>query len=89
MLRNFVTVGLLAAVCYWYWSGPYQARVHPNYQQRLEANDEAMKLCIRTANYKTGATGEGGEDPETACAAKHGVYFDAGHWHSYNDSRPE
>ncbi len=86
MLRNVLTLLVIGALGYWYWQGPYQGG-QADYAEKLKANDEAMRLCIRTMNYRSGATGEGEGDPETVCAGKHNVYFDGGHWHSYSDTR--
>lgn len=89
MMRNLLILAVLGAVGYWYWNGPYQARHNPSYAQKLDKNDAVMRLCIRTVNYKAGATGLNEGDPETVCANKHNVYFDEGHWHSYSDTRPD
>jgi hypothetical protein len=90
MLRNVLTVAIIGALAYWYWTGPYRAGKQPDsdYAEQLKRNDETMRLCIRTMNYRSGATGEATGDPESVCAEQHGVYFDEGHWHRYSDTRP-
>jgi hypothetical protein len=88
MLQRILTVALLLGVGYWYWSGPYQQRVNPGYEQKLRANAENMRQCIRGANYRLGATGTGEGNPEERCAAKFNVYQQDGQWHSYDDVRP-
>ncbi len=87
-MRNLLIVAIIAAAAYWYWSGPYQSRVNPNYEEQLERNDKAMELCIHTANYQAGIGNFNG-DPESHCAQENNVYFEDDHWHSYDGTRPE
>jgi len=90
LVRIAVFVAIIAAG-YWYWSGPYQDKVHPSYRLQVEANDEKMAECIRAAAYKLGATGTGvgAKVAEEQCAEKYNVYQLDGHWHSYDATRPE
>ncbi len=88
MFGRLLTLALLVGIGYWYWSGPYQARVNPDYEQKLEQNAETMRLCIRGRNYKSGSTGMSDGDPEELCAREHNLYrHEDGRWHSYDDVR--
>lgn len=89
MLGKMITIALLLGLAYWYWSGPYQARVNPNYEQRLEENAEKMRVCIRSENYRAGATGVGTGSPEENCARKYNLYREDGRWYSYDDVRKQ
>jgi len=77
-----ITLVLLAAAAYWYWSGPYQAQKNPGLEQRLKENGEKMRDCIRAQNYKIGATGVGEGSPEEVCAEKFNLYLQDGRWHN-------
>lgn len=87
MLGRLITLVLVVGLGYWYWSGPYQARVNPSYEQRLQDNAEKMRLCIRSENYRVGATGMGTGSAEDNCAKQHNLYRDKGQWYSYDDVR--
>ena len=87
MLGRLITIAVIVGAAYWYWSGPYQERVNPSYEQQLRKNAEDMRLCIRGGNYQLGATGEGRGDIEQRCAAKFNLYQHEGQWHSYDDVR--
>jgi hypothetical protein len=87
MPGRIITLAMIIAAGYWYWSGPYQSRQNPDYQQKLEANAEKMRECIRARNYKLGATGVSEGDPEQVCAKKLNLYRHDGQWHSYDDVR--
>jgi hypothetical protein len=89
MLGRIITLAALVATAYWYWSGPYQESQHPSYARKLEQNTENMRLCIRTAAYKAGATGEGSGNYEQQCAEKFNLYRRGDQWHSYDDTRPD
>jgi hypothetical protein len=89
MVGRIITLALLLAAGYWYWSGPYQARTRPDYRQSLEHNAETMRLCVHSRNYRAGATGQGTADPEAACAMEHNLYRHEGQWHSYDRVRPD
>lgn len=88
MLGRLVTIAVILAAAYWYWSGPYQQRVNPSYEQRLESNNRNMRECIHGLNYQSGATGTAIGDPEEICAEKFNLYRHKGQWHSYADTRP-
>lgn len=87
MLGRLFTIAMIAAAAYWYWTGPYQERVNPNYEQKLRKNAEDMRLCIRSGNYQLGATGVGDGNVEQHCAEKFNLYQHEGQWHSYDDVR--
>ena len=80
MFGRLLTIAILVAVAYWYWSGPYQQQRNPDAAQRLEADLEKMRQCIRGMHYKVGATGIGGGDPEEVCADKFNLYYYEGEW---------
>ena len=89
MIQRIILLAVIAYAGYWYWSGPYQARVNPDYQQQLKNNDEKMAACMRAKAYQLGATGQGlGPEPaREACAQEHNVYEEGGRWHSYEAVR--
>lgn len=91
MLERIVVIAVLAGAIYWYWSGPYQQKHNPTYEMLVRQNDENMAECVRTGNYKLGATGSGPgpELIEQQCAEKYNVYREEGHWHSYDRARPD
>lgn len=87
MLGRLITLALLVGLGYWYWSGPYQTRVNPSYEQRLQEHAEKMRVCIRSENYRLGATGSGTGTPEDICARQYNLYRENGNWYSYDDVR--
>lgn len=89
MLERLIPIALLAAACYWYWTGPYQESKAPGYEKRLEENALNMQQCMRGESYASGATGQSNGDPEETCAAKYNLYKHRGKWHSYDDVRQE
>ena len=90
MLQRIIIIAILAGSAWWYWQGPYQARTNPSYEQVLQDNDARMAECLRGEAYRLGVTGKGAsqEQAEELCADKFNVYFEDGHWHSYNRTRP-
>ena len=81
MLGRLFTIAMIAAAAYWYWTGPYQERVNPNYEQKLRKNAEDMRLCIRSGNYQLGATGVGDgnvEHPRFDLGGRNGHRFHSG-----------
>ena len=86
MLQRIIPFIVIAGAIYWYWSGPYQEKIHPSYEAILERNDKDMADCIRAATYKRGATGEGlgASAAKGKCAEQFNVYESKGHWHSYD-----
>lgn len=90
LVRIIVFVAIVAAA-YWYWSGPYQEKINPDYETVLKRNNEAMSQCMRTAAYQTGTTGNGPgpEQAERQCAQELNVYQHDGQWHSYDMTRPD
>ena len=88
-MGRLLALAAIVAAAYWYWSGPYQAKVNPDYAQQLEANAEKMRLCIHGINYQLGATGEGEGNAEKRCAEKYNLYPHDGKWHSYDAVRRE
>lgn len=89
MLGKLLMLIVIVGAGYWYWSGPYQERVNPGFEKRLEINARNMRDCLRGQSYKPGATGEVGGDPEQVCARRYNLYKLDGQWHSYDDSRPD
>ncbi|MEM8563044.1 MAG: hypothetical protein AAGF57_12450 [Pseudomonadota bacterium] len=79
-MSRVISLVLLAAVAYWYWSGPFQARHNPNNEQALEHDIQQMRQCVRGQYFKVGATGQGDADPEALCAARFNLYFYEGEW---------
>ena len=85
MFGRLLTIAVLVAAGYWYWSGPYQKQHNPGAEQTLEADIEKMRQCTRGMNYKAGATGIGEGNPEKICAEKFNLYFYEGEWRSINE----
>ena len=46
MFGRLLTIAILVATAYWYWSGPYQQQRNPDAAHRLEADLEKMRQCI-------------------------------------------
>ena len=90
MLGRLLVLAAVIGAAYWYWSGPYQDKINPDYDTILEQNARNMAECTRAAAYKLGATGSGAnaENAERQCAEKFNVYEDDGQWHSHNRPRP-
>ncbi len=82
MIGRFLTIAILLAAGYWYWSGPYQRQHNPDEAERLRQAVEGMRECIHGKNYKAGATGVGEGDAEQICAEKFNLYFYEGEWRS-------
>ena len=80
MLGRLLTIAILVAAGYWYWSGPYQVQHNPDADERFKADIESFHQCIRGMHYKSGATGEIGGNPEEVCAEKFNLYFYEGEW---------
>lgn len=89
MLGRIFSIAVVIAAAYWYWTGPYQDRTNPSYEQRLQQHAEDMALCMRGAAYKAGATGDGSGDAEESCARRYNLYQHEGRWHSYDEKRPD
>lgn len=89
MFSKLLTLAVIIGACYWYWSGPYQERLNPGIEKRLEINTRNMRECIYGLNYKAGSTGESEGNPQEACAEKFNLYQHEGQWHSYDDIRPD
>lgn len=91
MLQRIVGILLVAGAGYWYWTGPYQAKVNPDYAQQLRNNDNAISQCIKNKTYKAGVTGQGpgAESVEAYCAEELDFYKEDGRWHSYDATRPD
>jgi len=91
VFERIILFAAIIGAAYWYWSGPYQARTNPSYEERLNKNTEDMGLCMRGAAYQMGATGSG-TGPEVAeknCAKKYNLYEYEGRWHNYDVKRPD
>jgi len=82
---RLLTIAILVAAGYWYWSGPYQQQRNPDTAHKLEADLEKMRQCVRGMNYKVGATGIGEGNPEEICAEKFNLYYYEGEWRSNSD----
>lgn len=80
MFGRLLTIAMLVAVAYWYWSGPYQQQRNPDAAQLLEADLEKMRQCVRGKNYALGATGVGQGNPEEICAEKFNLHYHEGEW---------
>ncbi|HDY82015.1 MAG: hypothetical protein DRQ65_07135 [Gammaproteobacteria bacterium] len=91
MFERIILLAALIGASYWYWSGPYQAKINPDYEALLKKNSEDMALCMRGAAYQQGATGSGAgaEIAEENCAEKYNLYEYGGRWHSYDVKRPD
>lgn len=82
MFGRLLTIAILVAAGYWYWSGPYQQQRNPDAAHMLEADLEKMRQCLRGMNYKIGATGIAEGNPEEICAEKFNLYYYEGEWRS-------
>jgi hypothetical protein len=91
MVVRIITFVVIIGAAYWYWSGPYQEKIHPSYKATVEENDRKMADCTRAAAYSHGATGTGpsAEYAEEECAEKYNLYELDGHWHSHDAVRPD
>ena len=84
MLGRLLSIAVLVAAAYWYWSGPYQQQRNPDAAQQLKIDLENMRQCVRGQNYKVGATGVGDGNPEEICAQRFNLYYYEGEWRSKN-----
>jgi hypothetical protein len=82
VIGRIFSIAVLVAAGYWYWSGPYQKQHNPGAEQKLEADIEKMRQCVRGMNYKSGATGIVEGEPEEVCAEKFNLYYYEGEWRS-------
>ncbi|NND67576.1 MAG: hypothetical protein HKN19_08315 [Halioglobus sp.] len=91
MLQRLIGIILVAGAGYWYWTGPYQDKVNPDYARQLDNNDAAVSECIKSTTYKTGLTGQGPDaaSAEANCAEQLNLYEEEGRWHSYGTTRPK
>ena len=89
MFERLLVFAIVVGAAYWYWTGPYQARVNPSYGQKLQQNAQAMEDCRERRNYAAGRTLTQAGDLEEICAKELNLYFENGQWHSYEDSRPD
>lgn len=86
-MGRMITLVLIGAAAYWYWSGPYQAgSAAPSAADQLAENARLMKKCQRQEASMTAAAGMagamvGGGDTEALCAKKLGLYQRDGNWH--------
>ncbi len=74
-MGRLISIAIIAAAAYWYWSGPYQQGRNPSAEEQLQANESAMRKCIRQEQSMGGAAGLAGVatdigDPEQLCAEK-------------------
>lgn len=91
MLQRLIVIALVAGAGYWYYTGPYQDRVNPDYATQLENNAADLSECIKSSSYRTSLSGEGPDASavEAACAEELNLYEDGGRWHSYSATRPD
>ena len=82
MIGLVLTIAILLAAGYWYWTGPYQKQHNPDSKQQLQRAIEGMRECIRGKNYKAGATGVSEGNAEEICAEKFNLYLYEGEWRS-------
>ena len=80
MIGRFLTIAILLAAGYWYWTGPYQKQHNPDSEQQLQQAIEGMRECIRGKNYQAGATGISEGNAEEICAEKFNLYLYEGEW---------
>jgi len=86
MLGKYFPFLAIAAVGYWYWSGPYQNGSEGNYAKQLAENEAAMERCVRREASMTTAAGMagapvGGGDAQSQCARELGLSLRDGQWH--------
>ena len=85
MLERLVIAAIIIGAGYWYYTGPYQAQTDPNEGQQLQTLQEEVARCIKSKDYKQGATGDSEGDPTELCAREFNVFMhDDGLWHSYS-----
>jgi hypothetical protein len=82
VIGRLLTIAILLAAGYWYWTGPYQRQHNPDSEQQLQQAIEGMRECIRGKNYKAGATGVNEGNAEEICADKFNLYLYEGEWRS-------
>ncbi len=88
-LRSILIVGMVVAIGYWYWSGPYQERVNPTPAQKVRQNSNAMSDCIARKHYADTRMATDSGDLEQKCMQELNLYLEDGEWHSYDDVRRE
>ena len=88
-MKNLLSLAMLAAIGYWYWSGPFQDQKQPSFEQKMELYDKHMASCLRGSAYASGAGHNIKGSPEKRCAKKYNLYLDQGKWYSYDDVRPD
>ncbi len=86
MLGKYFPLLAIAAVVFWYWSGPYQNGSESNEARMLAENAATMQRCMRREASMTAAAGmaggavEGG-DAQSLCAREHSLILRDGQWH--------
>ena len=85
MIGKLAAWAAVIALAYWVWTGPLQERRTESMAEQLKKNAETMAICMKSEDYRN-ATGAGSENPERACAERHGLYFENGKWYSYAGS---
>ena len=89
MLRSIITVAVVVAIGYWYWSGPYQSKVNPTYGEQMRQNSEAMRECIYNKKYAASRMVKNAGHTEEICSRELNLYMEDGQWHSYDDRRSD
>ncbi|MFT4614771.1 MAG: hypothetical protein ACI9NT_001922 [Bacteroidia bacterium] len=90
MLQRFIVLAVIVGAAYWYWQGPYQAKINPQYTTILDQNDEKIASCVKSKLYLAGTRGVGPDASAAAegCAGEFNLYRHNGRWHNYELSRP-
>ena len=87
MMSRLLAYAVLAAAVYWLWTGPIRDMRTVSYDEKLEANADAMSRCLKGKLFAEGATGTPAGDAEAQCAKKLNLYLEDGVWYSYEDRR--
>ena len=83
---NWIIVCAIAAAGVWYLTAD-QGNAQTSYNQKLLSNQSAMSECTRKREYAASRMATSAANAEKECAEKLGFYREAGHWHSYKESR--
>jgi hypothetical protein len=89
MVGRILMLAIVIALGYWYWTGPYQERSNPTYEQKLRQNARAMSDCIARKHYADTRMVSSGGDLEERCMRELKLYEEDGQWHSYDDVRED
>ena len=86
MLGKYFPLLAIAAVAFWYWSGPYQNGREGNEAKQLADNAATMERCMRREASMTAAAGMAGgavegDDVQSLCAREQSLTLRDGQWH--------